>query len=497
MLLQGGRARGMEKTAQALNARESLRPDLCILGASAAGAVLAMAAAAEGLSVALIAKEAAADHLASAIPGAAFCAAAEAAAEKRRKGLFGASLPSCDLDDFVRAQAHIVHAAHALAPKYARARLEAMNVTILKPPGRFIRPDTLETADRIITARRFVIAPAPQMRHPSIPGLDLVRPLTAEDLKRLERPPERLIVIGADPRGLEIAQAMRRLGGEVAVLAQTRIFADEDDEIVAPLRAQFLREGVVLREGVKILRVDPDGAGLRVCTAPPTASEASEAEAFAGSHLLLASCAAPTVEGLGLAAAGVRFDASGVKVDANLRSSNRRIYAIGAADGGGAESEAYKVLRHMRAFPFGFFAGRRAAPRVRVVWTSPQIAVTGLTEAAARGRRRRIFVSRFPYCCADRAQIDGATEGHVKLVATRAGKILGAAMVGPAAGELINLYSLSISKGMHASDFAAIPVSYPSFAEAAIRAAAALEARRTPADWRIFRLLGSIMQAIQ
>jgi pyruvate/2-oxoglutarate dehydrogenase complex dihydrolipoamide dehydrogenase (E3) component len=479
-----------------MNAREALSPDLCILGASAAGSALAIAAAAQGLSVALIGKEPAMDRLASIVPGEAFRTVAEAAAQRPTQ-LLGAFRPRpvLDLAGFARAQAHLAGVADALAPKYAQARIEAMNVSVLKPPGRFIRPDAVETAAGVIKARRFVIAPALRSRPLSIRGLDLIQPLTAADLRRLERPPERLIIIGADPRGLETAQAMRRLGGEVALLSETRIFADEDDEIVAPLRLQFLREGVVLREEAKILRIEPDGAGLRILIAAPGA--ASEVEAFDGSHLFLASGAAPALEGLGLAAAGVRFDASGVKVDANLRSSNRRVYAIGAAAGGDAESEAYRVLRHMRRSPFGFFAGRSAPPRTRVAWTSPQIAFTGLTEDAARKRRRRICVSRFPYSCADRAQIDGPAAGHVKLVMTRRGKILGAAIVGPVAGELINLYTLSISRGMHASDFASTPVPYPSFAEAAQGATLAFEARRTAATWRIFRIARLIAQAIQ
>jgi pyruvate/2-oxoglutarate dehydrogenase complex dihydrolipoamide dehydrogenase (E3) component len=480
-----------------MNAREALRPDLCILGASAAGSALAIAAAAQGLSVALVGKEPAADRLASIVSGEAFRAVAKVAAAQRPMQLLGASGPRSvpDFAGFARAQAHIADVADALAPKYAQARVEAMKVTVLKPPGRFIRPDAVETAAGVIKARRFVIAPALQRRPLSIRGLDLIQPLSAADLRRLEGPPERLIIVGADPQGLEIAQAMRRLGGEVALLSETRIFADEDDEIVAPLRLQFLREGVVLREDAKILRVEPDGAGLRVLIAASGA--ASEGEAFAGSHLFLASGVAPALEGLGLAAAGVRFNASGVEVDANLRSSNRRIYAIGAAASGDAEGEAYRVLRHMRRSPFGFFAGRSAPPRTRVAWTSPQIAFTGLTEGAARERRRRICVSRFPYSCADRAEIEGAPAGHVKLVTTRAGKILGAAMVGPIAGELINLYTLSISEGMHASDLASAPVSYPCFAEAARGAALTFEARRTAANWRIFRIARLIAQAIR
>lgn len=473
-----------------MDSNEALRPDLCILGASAAGVTLAAAAAGQGVSVVLVGKPMAADRLADIAPAQILRACGDLAATIRRAERFTLSSPPAF--QFSRVGAHITTVEKALAPEYAQARLEAMNVTMLKAPGRFVRPDAVEAGGRLVKARRFVIAAPARMRPPAIPGLDLIRPVTAADLGRLEKPPERLIVLGADPQGLAIAQGARRLGAEVAVLAQTRILADEDAEIVAPLRRQLTREGVVLREASKILRIEPDGARLRVFIAPFQTSEAGKIETIEGSHLLLALGSSPALEGLGLAAAGVRFDASGVKVDGNLRSSNHRVYAIGGATGD-AECEGYQILRHILTlpswFPAWFPAGGRRTPRVRATWTDPEVASTGLSEAEARRRRRRIYVLRWPYAATDRAHIEGATGGHVKLITSAAGRILGAAIVGPGAGELINLYTLSICKGMYASDLASIPLPYPSFSETARAAALAFEARRPPAAQRILRFL--------
>ncbi|WPP03449.1 FAD-dependent oxidoreductase [Methylocella tundrae] len=470
-----------------MNGNEALRPDLCILGASAAGLALAAAAAAQGLSVVIVGKPMAADHLADIAPGQALRACGDLAATIGRAA--HSTVPARPAFQFSRVGAHIAQVKKALEPQYAQARLEAMNVSVLKAPGRFVRPDAVEAGGRIVKARRFVIAAPAQMRAPAIPGLDLIRPVTATDLAQLEAPPERLIVLGGDSQGLAVAQGARRLGAEVAVVAQTRILPGEDAEIVAPLRTQLMREGVVLREASKILRIEPDGARLRVFVTPLATDETEgEIETLEGSHLLLALGASAALEGLGLAAAGVRFDAGGVEVDANLRSSNRRVYAIGAATGD-AECEARQILRHILAFPSWFPAGRRRTPRVRAAWTDPQVASTGLSEAEARRRARRIRVLRWPYAATDRAQIEGATGGHVKLVTSAAGRILGAAIVGPGAGELINLYTLSICKGMYASDLASIPLPYPSFSETARAAALAFEARRPPAAWRFLRLL--------
>src|SRR5262249_44048144 len=150
-------------------------------------------------------------------------------------------------------------------------------------------------------------------------GLELVRPLDCAALCVLEHPPRCLIVIGADPDGLALAQAMRRLGSEAIVLAEGEIFVSEDKELAAPVRAAFARDGVVVHEGARISRVEPHGDGVRVFIAA-----ARHETSVTGSHILIAAGRAPAVEGLGLAAAKVRYDESGIETDASLATSNRR-----------------------------------------------------------------------------------------------------------------------------------------------------------------------------
>ncbi len=461
-----------------------LRPDLCILGGGAAGVNLAISAAACGLSIALVEKDRiGGDRLDDAIPGHALRAAGHFAATLRRAQKFGISVQPPEID-FARVQAHAAAVAAALEPDYSHVRLNGMNVKMIKAIGRFTGPDALEAGGLAIKARRFVVATGSQPKSPAIPGLDLVRPLTAAALCRLASPPRRLIVIGSDPAGLALAQGVRRLGCEVILLAETTIFPQEDEELVAPVHTQFLRDGVVIREGAQILRIEPDGDGLRVLIArgPDCRSGSGESapkgetETIEGSHVLLAAGAAPRVEGLGLTAAGIRYDATGIKVDAHMRSSNRRIYAIGAA----AESE--RVLRHI----LGFKAPSAPQPSARVILTDPEMAFSGLSERQARESRQPIRVLRWPYAATDRAQIERSTGGHVKLLTSRGGKILGAGIVGPAAGELINLHTLAISAGMYASDLASIIVPYPTFAEAAQGAAAAFQRRGALGAKRLF-----------
>jgi pyruvate/2-oxoglutarate dehydrogenase complex dihydrolipoamide dehydrogenase (E3) component len=468
------------------------QPDLCILGAGAAGLALATSAAACGLSVTLVEKDQiGGERLRNAIPGHALRAAGHFAAALRRAPQFGIDFRSPDID-FARVGAHAAAVATGLEPGYAQIRLEGMNMKVIKAAGRFTRSDVLEAGGVAVKARNFVVATGSRAKSMAIPGLDLVRPLNAAALCALASAPRRLIVIGGDPNGMALAQGVRRLGSEVIVLSEAKILAAEDQELVAPVRTQFARDGIVLREGVRISHIEPEGEGLRVFISPELSSGEGGAEAIEGSHVMLAVGAKPLVEGLGLAAAGVLYGASGIKVDANLRSSNRRIYAIGAAaegelSPGAAERHASRVLRHILSFPFGFAAAWKPQPSARVILTDPEIACSGLSEAQARKLRRHIRVLRWPYAATDRAHIERATVGHVKLLTSRSGKILGAGIVGPAAGELINLYTLAISQGMYASDLASIMVPYPTFANAVEGATSNFQTRRSAGAWRLPR----------
>jgi pyruvate/2-oxoglutarate dehydrogenase complex dihydrolipoamide dehydrogenase (E3) component len=443
-------------------------PDLCVLGGGPGGLSLALGAAACGRSVVLVEKGALGGRrLTDAIPRHALLAASRAATSVRGATAFGIAVPEPQID-FARVRKHASAARAAIAPNYTQARLEAMNVRVIRAPGRFTRPDTCEAGGEKIKARRFVVATGSIERILPIPGLELVRPLDCAALCALEHPPRCLIVIGADPDGLALAQAMRRLGSEAIVLAEGEIFVSEDKELAAPVRAAFARDGVVVHEGVRISRVEPHGDGVRVFIAA-----ARHETSVTGSHILIAAGRAPAVEGLGLAAAKVRYDESGIETDASLATSNRRIHAIGAVvksarQDGAAEQHACLVLRTVLGV-----LGRRTDRQVaaRVILTSPAIATAGLPEAQARAAHRHIRVLRWPFAETERARIEHLPGGHVKLVTSRRGALLGAGIVGPRAEELINVFTLAISKGMTASDIVSLMVPYPALTDAARRAA--------------------------
>ncbi|MGH6842481.1 MAG: dihydrolipoyl dehydrogenase family protein [Methylocella sp.] len=459
--------------------KADLRPDLCIIGGGPGGLSLALGAAARGRSVVLVEKAALGGRrLTDAIPRHALLAAGRAATAARGAGGSGLADGAPHIH-FARVRQHAAAAIAAIAPNYTRARLEAMNVKVIRAAGRFTRPDTCEAGGEKIKARRFAVATGSAEKILPIPGFDLVRPLDCAALCALEHPPRCLIVIGADPEGLALAQALCRLGGEVIVLAEGEIFAAEDEELAAPVRAAFARDGVAVHENARISRIEPHGDGVRVFVS------ARHEKPIAGSHVLVAAGRAPAVEGLGLAAAKVRYNESGIETDASFTTSNRRIHAIGAVtrsarQGGGAEQHASVVLRTILGLP-GARARRQVA--ARVILTSPAMATAGLPEAQARAAHRDIRVLRWPFAETDHAGIEHRRGGHVKLVTSRSGTLLGAGIVGPGAEELINLFTLAIAKGMTAGDLATLMIPYSALTDAARRAAMTFRDSRLEASF--------------
>ncbi|MGH6793787.1 MAG: FAD-dependent oxidoreductase [Methylocella sp.] len=467
-----------------------IEPDLCIIGGGRGGFSLALGAAARGRSVVLIEKGALGGReLTDSIPRHALLAASRASTLARGVGGFGIAAQAPQIAPapqigFARARQHAAALLAAIAPNYTQARLEAMDVKVIRAPGRFTRPDTCEAGGEKIKARRFVVATGSVEKILPIPGLHLVRPLDCAAICALEHPPRCLIVIGADPDGLALAQAMRRLGCEAIVLAEGAIFASEDEELAGPVRAAFARDGIVVHEEVRILRIEPRGNGVRVFIA-----SGGHRNLVAGSHILAAAGRAPAVEGLGLATAKVRYTERGIETDASLATSNRRIHAIGtvvrsARQGSSAEQHAGLVLRTVLGLP-GLRKHRQVA--ARVILTSPAMATAGLSEAQARAAHRHICVLRWPFAETERAHIEHRRGGHVKLVTSRGGALLGAGIVGTGAEELINLFTLAISKCMTASDIASLMVPYPALADAARRAA--MTFRDSPLDAPLGRFL--------
>ena len=453
---------------------DTLTPDICVIGAGSGGLSVAAAAAALGVPVVLIEKgKMGGDCLNfGCVPSKALIAAAKRAHAARSAAPLG--IDANVKVDFARVHDHIRSVIAAIAPNDSVERFTGLGVRVIKGVARFKDAGTIAVNDIEVKARRFVIATGSSPSAPPIPGLDAVRYLTNETVFDLKECPEHLVVIGAGPIGLELAQAFRRLGAQVTVLEAAAPFAKEDPECTAVVLNQLAREGIDIRANVKIVRIEKGRGSVRAVLATDKGEEKIE-----GSHLLVAAGRRANVDGLGLDEAGIKYERRGVIVDKGLRTSNRRVYAIGDAAGGlqfthAANYHAGLVIRNA-LFRLPVSANDDLVPRV--TFTDPELAHAGLTEAQARERHKKIAVLRWPFHENDRAQAERDTHGHIKVVTTPHGKIIGATIVGAEADEMITAWALAIAQGMNIRSMAGVVVPYPVRAEVGKRAAIGFFAR--------------------
>ena len=449
-----------------------LTPDICVIGAGSGGLSVAAAAAAFGVPVVLIEKgKMGGDCLNyGCVPSKALLAAARHAAQSKRATPFGLTAPRPEVD-FAKVHAHIHSVIAAIAPNDSRERFSGLGVHVIAGAARFKDAASVTVGDFEVRARRFVIATGSTAAVPPIPGLAETPYLTNETIFELKRRPEHLVIIGAGPIGLELAQAHHRLGARVTVLEAATPLAKDDPECAAVVLGELEREGIAIRSGVKVLRVarvDGEGGGIRAVIEGREGEETIE-----GSDLLIATGRQANVEGLGLDAAGVTCGPRGIVVGKGLKTSNRRVYAVGDVAGGlqfthAANYHAGIVIRNA-LFRLPARLDDTAVPWV--TFTDPELAHVGLTEAQARERHKTIRVLRWPYHENDRAQTERETHGHIKVVTAKNGRILGATIVGAQAGELITTWTLALSRGLNIRAMTGIVVPYPTLSEIGKRAA--------------------------
>jgi pyruvate/2-oxoglutarate dehydrogenase complex dihydrolipoamide dehydrogenase (E3) component len=446
--------------------------DLVVIGAGAAGLSTAALSAALGLKVALVERaEMGGDCLNwGCVPSKALLAAAHAAAAARHAGRFGVRVAEPEID-WQGVRAHVRGAIARIAPTDSEARFRGMGVEVIRASAHFIAPDAIEAGARRITFRRCVIAAGSAPIVPDIPGLGPVPWLTNETIFDLAEKPAHLLILGGGPIGLEMAQAHARLGCRVSVIEAGRIAGREDPELAEGLRRVLLREGVTLHEGRRLTRVETDRPGL--------VAVLDDGTRIAGSHLLLAVGRAPRLKGLDLVAGNVAATARGIATDEGLRSiSNRRVWAAGdIADPRGIGPRAFThvasqhagVLARRMLFRLPAQVDYAALPRV--TYTGPELAQVGMTEGEAleAGHDARPF--RFPLPETDRAIAEAIEDGLVKLVVDPKGRLLGAGVLGPHAGEMAGIFGLMIGRKLPLSALAGLTLPYPTLAEAAKRAA--------------------------
>ncbi len=447
----------------------TLKADICVIGGGSGGLTVAAAAAQMGARTVLIEKgEMGGDCLNfGCVPSKSLLAAARVADTHRRSARFGVNGHEPAID-FLGVHRHVHGVIAAIAPHDSQERFEGFGVKVIRAPARFSGANEVVAGDDRIRAKRIVVATGSSPLVPGIPGLAEVPYLTNETIFGNTERPEHLLVIGGGPIAIEMAQAHRLLGAQVTVLQRSRILRRDDPELVEVVRRRLEVDGVELAEGVEILGVERARNHIAVVIRNGGAERRIE-----GSHLLIAAGRRPNVDGLGLDRGGIEYSDKGIPVDARLRTTNKRVFAIGDVTGGHrfthmAAHHAGIVIRNA-LFRLPARADRHAVPWV--TFTEPELAHVGLTEDQARAAHRDVRVLRWPFAENDRAQAERDTDGLIKIVATGKGRVLGASIVGHHAGELLLPWTLAIERRIPIGKLASVIVPYPTLSEVTKRVA--------------------------
>ncbi|WP_412061462.1 dihydrolipoyl dehydrogenase family protein [Rubrivirga sp. IMCC45206] len=354
------------------------------------------------------------------------------------------------------------------------AIFEGFGIEVVKGDARLTGPHAVHIdgagGGRDVTFRMAILCTGGRAAPPPIDGLDATPYLTNEGLFEIDALPEHLVIVGGGPIGCEMGQAFRRLGSRVTVIDRAdEILGRDDADHAAILRGVLEREGVQFRLGADVEKVEESEAGVRV-----TLSVDGKSETVEGDRLLIATGRTPNVEDLGLEAAGVAFTDKGITVDERCRTSQGHIWAAGDCTG---EYALTHMSEHMakQAVTNAILKVPAAIDRDGITWTTyttPEVAQLGPTAAELDENNTDYVVYRFPYTKVDRAVTEHATDGHIKILATKwRGKILGASVVGERAGELISMLAVARKGGVSAREVSDTIIPYPTYGLGARRAA--------------------------
>ncbi len=440
-----------------------LTPDLCVIGAGSGGLSVAAAAAQLGVEVVLVERDKMGGDCLNTgcVPSKALLAAAKRAQQMRAPNNFGIE-PQDPAIDYQAVHNHVHRTIAAIAPNDSVERFQALGVHVLLHEAHFKDRKTVQAGPYEIRARRTIIATGSSPAIPPIEGLADVNFFTNETIFENNRVIPHLIIIGAGPIGLEMAQAHRRLGSKVTVLEAMQALSNDDPELTSLVVEKLRAEGVEIHEGVRVSEVSQNISGVTL----KVTSGNEEAE-LKGSHLLIAAGRKPNIENLNLDQAGIQYNRQGIVVNKGLVTSNKKVFAIGDVAGG-------LQFTHMANYHAGIVIRRalfRLPAKVNtdhvpwVTYTDPELAHIGLNEVEAKKKHRQIHVLRWPYSENDRAQAEAKTSGLVKLITAKNGKVLGVSIVGEQAGELIQMWSYAIANNMNIKAMTAFISPYPTLSE--------------------------------
>ncbi|QRN04559.1 NAD(P)-binding protein [Legionella sp. MW5194] len=469
-----------------------LHCDTAIIGAGAAGLSLAAGLSQLGLNVILIEKGLMGGDCLNygCVPSKALIACAKnywQARHSQSLGLLHFSSPREQLD-FHQVMQHVRDTIDTLAVHDSVERFESLGVKVIQAQARFIDKKTIQAGDYVIKARHIVIATGSSPAIPPIPGLDEVPYLTNETLFKLTDLPRHLLVIGGGPIGCELAQAFAMLGSRVSLLESQVILNRDDAECAAIVRQSMEKTGVHLYEGVAIHRITHDAAGIRII-----AQHHQKSLALDGSHLLVAAGRITPVDELNLDTAGIRCDGRHIAVNNRLRTTNRRVFAIGDAAGRlqfthVANDHAGLVLKQI-AFKLPVRLQEKAIPWA--TYTYPELAHVGLSEQDALQRPDHYRILKLDFKANDRANTDAKSQGLLKVIVTKKGTVSGVSLCAEDAGELIFPWILAVREQRSLRLFTDTIIPYPTRNELSKRLAGQFYAPKLFSPWvkKMVRLL--------
>lgn len=447
---------------------QEMKTDILVIGAGSGGLSVAAGASQMGADVILLeGHKMGGDCLNfGCVPSKALIASGKAAYGQAHSAALGVAdvVPQAD---YAAAKDHVHDVIAQIEPMDSQERFEGFGVNVIREFGSFVSPTQVQAGDNMITARRVVIATGSSPLVPPIPGLDQVPFYTNETIFDLRDKPEHLLIIGGGPIGMEMAQAHVRLGCKVTVVEGLQALSKDDPEAAAIVLDSLRAEGVAIHENAMVAQIRGNKEAVEVVT--------ETGEIYSGSHLLLAAGRKANTERLNLQAAGIEPTRTGIKVDDALRTTNRKVYAIGDVAGGlqFTHVAGYHAGIIIRSALFGLPSKAKTAHIPWATYTDPELAQVGLTEAQARERHGdRVEIARFDYHHNDRAISERKTKGFIKVMVVK-GRPVGATIVGHQAGELINLWSLALANNLKMGQIAAMVSPYPTIGELNKRVAGA------------------------
>lgn len=397
------------------------------------------------------------------VPSKALLAAAKIGHQIEESAKFG-WLPNKAKVDFKKVHKHVQGVIKAIAPHDSVERFESLGVKVILEEGHFRDDKTLETTSYTIQAKRFIIATGSSPFIPPIEGLSSIAYYTNETIFDLRELPKHFVVIGGGPIGIEIAQAFHRLGSQVTVLEAFTALPKDDPEITCKLKEILIREGIELQEGIKILSLKQKKPETIECYYSDSQNQTNR---ILASHVFVATGRMPNIHSLNLAVAKIKSSSKGIEVDAKLRTSNARVYAIGDCTGGYqfthvAGYHAGIAIRNT-IFKMGARIQTNAIPWV--TYTDPELAHVGFTELQLQQQKIPHKVLRLSFQENDRAQTEMKTEGCIKALVSSKGNILGVTILGMNAGELIYPWVMAIQNKLKISAIANTIAPYPTLSD--------------------------------